>query len=117
MNQLIESLRQEGCDVDSALAICMDREDFYVRMLKMLADDKQMERLRLAVENRDSREIFEASHALKGMFANLGLTPLIQRNTPLVEESRRGGVEDAEANYQKLKEEYDRIVFLIRSLS
>jgi len=117
MDQLIKRLRQEGCDVNSALTICMDMEDFYVKMLKMLAGDKQMERLCLAVKNRDPREVFEASHALKGMFANLGLTPLTEQNTLLVEESRHGGLADVDKNYAALREKYDYFMDLVRTLS
>lgn len=114
MHPLIERLQQEGCNVEGALDTCMGMEDFYIKMLRMLASDGQMERLRAAVAAQDAREIFEASHALKGIYANLGLTPLLALDTPLVEKTRSGSLDGVNAMFRALQQRHNGFVQIIR---
>ena len=49
-----------------------------------------MERLRAAGETMDAAEIFEASHAMKGVCGNLGFDTLAEEAAALAEEFRAG---------------------------
>ena len=74
---------------DSAKRILqMDRliEKFIVRLL----DDKSFEKLQAARRSMDPTALFEASHAMKGVLANLGLDKLSSMASTVAEEFRPG---------------------------
>jgi len=81
----IESLRGFGANVDEGLARCMKNESFYLRMVKMACADGNFEKLSQAVEENDLQAAFEAAHALKGVLANLALTPIAAPVSALTE--------------------------------
>ncbi len=66
--------------------LAMDKliQKFIVKLL----DDKSFDRLKNA--NGDPKEIFEASHAMKGICANLGLDNLSAMASDISEEFRPG---------------------------
>lgn len=72
----IDNLRAYGADVDDGLKRCMNNEGFYLRLVGKTAGDPSFEQLRNAVEARDLERGFEIAHALKGVTANLSLTPI-----------------------------------------
>ena len=72
----IEKLIDYGADVKAGMEICMNNEEFYFRMINLMLADNQVENLQRAVEEGNLDEAFEAAHALKGVTANLGLTPI-----------------------------------------
>ena len=72
----IEALEAYGADVNAGLVRCMGMQDFYLKLVAMELKDENFERLDRALAARDTREAFEAAHALKGAVGNLGLTPL-----------------------------------------
>ncbi|MBR2755240.1 MAG: Hpt domain-containing protein [Lachnospiraceae bacterium] len=78
----IEKLIDYGADVKAGMEICMNNEEFYFRMINLMLADNQVENLQRAVEEGNLDEAFEAAHALKGVTANLGLTPI---RTPVTE--------------------------------
>ena len=78
----VEALRQHGAAVDEGLGRCFGNEEFYLRMVGMALDDKGFERLRTQIEAGDLDSAFETAHALKGVLANLSLTPILD---PVVE--------------------------------
>jgi len=78
----IDALKAYGANVQEGLARCMNNEAFYLRLVKMGANDANFRKLSDALANRDLAAAFEAAHALKGVLANLALTPVLQ---PVVE--------------------------------
>lgn len=98
MSQLMEQLKKEHCDVDGALKRCMDMEEVYMELLRMFAEDDAIDKLVKAQENQDVEDVFFQSHTLKGVYANLGITPLYNLDVPIVETSRAkrlDGLDDA----------------------
>lgn len=86
----IESLRSFGADVNEGLGRCMNNEGFYLRMVRMACADGNFEKLEKAVEENNLTAGFEAAHALKGVLANLSLTPLSGPVSELTERLRAG---------------------------
>ena len=84
----IEALEAYGADVKSGLARCMGMRDFYLKLVGMVLEDENFERLDRALAARDTREAFEAAHALKGAAGNLGLTPLYGPLSEITEKLR-----------------------------
>jgi len=72
----VQALKELGADTSEGLARCMNNEAFYLRMVGMGLADGGFEKLRAAIENDDLDAAFEASHALKGVMANLSLSPI-----------------------------------------
>ena len=81
----IEKLREYGADVDTGLALCMNNEDFYLRMVSMIISEASFEQLQKAIGENDLEEGFKAAHALKGVSGNLSLTPLYQKVVEITE--------------------------------
>ena len=103
-NQLLTILESEGCAVSNALQeTMMGKEAFYVKMLKNLEKNKSIQLLEEAFARKDVNACFEASHDLKGMYATLGLTPLVECCKPIVETARQGGMDGFEEAIPALK--------------
>ena len=73
----IEQLRDWGANVDEALVRCLNNEAFYLRLADKALQDPGFDRLKDAVGTGDLDKAFEAAHALKGVMANLALTPIL----------------------------------------
>ena len=78
----IEKLRDWGANVDEAMERCLNNEAFYLRLADKALQDPNFDRLKDAIGAGDLDKAFEAAHALKGVMANLALTPLL---TPVQE--------------------------------
>ena len=72
----IDALRAYGADVDDGLRRCMNNEGFYLKLVEKVASDPTVGQLKEAVEGGDLGRGFELAHALKGVTANLALTPV-----------------------------------------
>ena len=81
----------------------MGNEAFYVKMLKNLEKNKSLGLLEEAFARKDVTACFEASHDLKGMYATLGLTPLRECCSVIVEASRNGRMDGFEQAIPSLK--------------
>ena len=90
----MEGLREFGADVDEGLERCMGNEGFYLRMIGLAAQDKQIDKLVSLTEAGKLEEAFEVAHSLKGMYANLALTPISDPITEITEYLRKGTERD-----------------------
>lgn len=72
----IETLKEFGADVNEGLNRCMNNESFYLMLIGKALADNRLEQLEEQLSNKDLDGAFESAHALKGMYANLSLTPL-----------------------------------------
>ena len=86
----VETLRAWGANVDEALERCLGNEAFYLRLTEKALQDPSFDRLKEAVASGDLEKGFEAAHALKGVYANLALTPLYTPTAELTELLRGG---------------------------
>lgn len=95
----IEGLREFGADADGALGRCMNNEEFYLKHVNKALTDNSFEQLKEAIDSNDFDRAFETAHALKGVWGNLGLTPLYE---PVAEMT----------DHLRIKEERDYSVFI-----
>ena len=105
----VETLREFGADVDDGLARCMNREDFYLMLVSKAAEDNRLSLLAEQIEQKEYAAAFETAHAMKGMYANLSLTPLTKPVSEMTELLRRRTdtdysalIEEAEAQFSRL---------------
>lgn len=78
----IEDLKRYGANTDVAVSRLMGNEDFYLRLIPKVFDDRSFDLLYESIDNRDLTKAFEAAHSLKGVLGNLELTPLLK---PVIE--------------------------------
>lgn len=94
MGALLNELRERGCDVDGALARFLNKEDFYAKCYKKFLDDPSFAGLEEALRNKDADVAFRHAHTLKGLAANMGLTPIHDLAVKIVEPLRAGMYSD-----------------------
>ena len=98
----IDDLRQYGANVQEGMERCMNDESFYLMMVNMTLDEKNFDRLSESVKSGDRTAAFEAAHALKGITANVALSPLYEQIAALTEILRpaAGSLEGKEGDCQ-----------------
>ena len=72
----------------SAVKRILPSDALVEKFILRLIDEKSFERLKNAQASLDSKELFEAAHALKGICANLGLDALSAKASIIAEEFR-----------------------------
>lgn len=88
-----EALKAAEVDVDGAIAAFCNKEERYIKYLKLFNADDNFESLVIALENNDVREAFEHCHALKGVVGNLGFTKMFSGLYDACEILRNGSME------------------------
>ena len=88
----MDTLRAFGADAEEGLRRCVNNEGLYFRLVNLTVKDPNFQALPEALAQGDLKAGFEAAHALKGVLANLSLTPIL---APVVQitELLRGRVE------------------------
>lgn len=74
----IAQLQSWGADTQDALRRCLNNESFYLSLVRRAMQDASFEALPAAVCGGELDKAFELAHALKGMTANLSLTPVLR---------------------------------------
>ncbi|MCR4645961.1 MAG: Hpt domain-containing protein [Oscillospiraceae bacterium] len=108
----IEKLREYGADVDEGLARCMNMTDFYVSLVAKVLEDNRLPLLEKQIGEGNLDAAFETAHALKGMYANLSLTPLTKPVIEMTELLRNRTDTDYSALLSEAKKQFD----VLRSL-
>lgn len=109
MSTLLDELRAWGCDVDGAMERFMGDEELYQVCLHSVMSDKSFAGLKEALERNDVREAFDHAHTLKGVLANMGLTPMYDITVQIVEPLRAGSLEHLLPIYEELMQAKDRL--------
>ena len=118
MSDFKEIFEAYGADYSETIERFMGNEAFYMRMLGMLPDDENLEKLGVALETGNFSAAFEAAHTLKGVAGNLGLTPLYHAVCQMVEPLRMGeNRKDYEEMYQNIQNEFHNAEQLLHNLT
>lgn len=102
MSAFLDALSAWGCDVQGAMERMADDEDFYAECLQEVSDDPYFDRLKDALTKGDVRAAFDAAHTLKGVLANVGLTPMYNKIVEIVEPLRAGRGAGLDAQFSEL---------------
>ncbi len=105
----IEGLKACGVDVETGLARCLDKEDFYLNLIDMGIKDAHFEKLGEALAKKDYDEAFEQCHALKGLVGNLALEDLYQLVCQMTELLRNKTDTDYSPLYSQIMEMRNKI--------
>ncbi len=104
-----EKLIARGIPYEQVMERFVDDEDFYFDYLHQFTRDQYIHLLEQALEKGQPQEAFKAAHTLKGLMANLGLLPLVEEFSPLVETLRAGSLEGTEALFTSFQEAYQEL--------
>lgn len=105
VSALTDKLSAYGCNIDEAMGRFLNNEAFYAKCYGKFVADKCFDRLGESLKAGNVKGSFEAAHDLKGVSANMGITPVYELIVGMVEELRAGRMpEDAMEIYQKLME-------------
>lgn len=84
----IEKLEDFGANPKDGLSRCINNQELYFRLINKLVDDMTFDNLKMMIEKKNYDKAFELSHSLKGVLANLSLTPLYDIVYELTEKLR-----------------------------
>lgn len=113
MRAELEKLKSVGCDIDGALDRFLKDEDFYMECYDQVLVDENFEGLGEELKKHNVEAAFDCAHALKGVVANMGLTPIYDIVVELVEPLRQGTDEGLLPVYEKLlqkREEFKKML-------
>lgn len=105
----IAALKEYGANVEEGLARCINSEDFYLKMVNMAVADQKIYDLEKALADNDLDKAFEIAHAMKGMFANLSLTPILTPVDEMTELLRSRTQMDYSPLLAETKEQFERL--------
>lgn len=88
MNDFMTKMTMYGADVPAALNRLLDDAQLYERCVTAFTQDAGFAALQKAIADADYNEAFVQAHTLKGVAANLSLTPLLLAVSDLVEALR-----------------------------
>ena len=108
----IENLRAFGADVDDGLTRCMNKADFYLMLVGKVLGDERLTMLEQQIGAHDLDAAFETAHALKGLYANLSLTPLTKPVSEMTELLRSRTDTDYSALLAEAKAQYAKLCSL-----
>ena len=81
----IEKLNAFGADTAEGLERCYGNEALYLKLVNMILNETNFDKLEQALANNDLDTAFEAAHALKGVLGNLSLTPMYKISVEMTE--------------------------------
>lgn len=105
----LDDLKAYGANVDEGVMRCVNNPEFYLRMVKKAADDPSVADLENAINAGDLDQAFEIAHALKGVLANLALTPLCEPVSEMVELLRSRTETDYSGYIDSVKKKADEL--------
>ncbi len=111
-------LEENGADVEATLNRFMGNDAIYQKFLGKFPGDPNYANLGTNIESGNYEEAYKCAHALKGVVGNLGLTPIYEAVSTLVEELRNkanADVDAARANeeWQQIKIVYEKFIEII----
>ncbi len=108
----IDALNEFGADTKEGLTRCLNKEDFYIRMINLGLKDARFETLGESLKEENWESAFEQAHALKGVLGNLALTPLFKPVSELTEKLRAKEACDYQALYDEMMKKRTELLVL-----
>lgn len=111
-------LEENGADVEATLKRFMGNDAIYLKFLGKFPNDPNYANLGSNMESGNFEEAYKCAHALKGVVGNLGLTPIFDNVSVLVEELRNKTNAEVDAaaadeEWQKIKTVYEQFIGII----
>ncbi|MDO5559008.1 MAG: Hpt domain-containing protein [Oscillospiraceae bacterium] len=114
MNKKLINLKNAGCAIDSALDRTLNDDEFLLTCINQALVDNNFNDLGDALKKEDFKAAFEYSHTLKGILANVGLTPLYDIIVQIVEPLRKNNTANLTVKYNALIVEKQKLSLLTK---
>lgn len=113
-----QQLEENGADVEATLKRFMGNDAIYQKFLGKFPADPNYANLGSNIEAGAFEEAYKCAHALKGVVGNLGLTPIFDKVSDLVEELRNKAADEVDAAranemWQEIKTVYEKFIVII----
>ncbi len=95
------ALEEMGMNVDTTINRFMGNEALYLKFLNKFQADQSVANIQKYIAEQNTEEAFKSAHTLKGVAANLGLDPIAQYASDIVE-IFRGKTQFSEVDTDKL---------------
>ena len=105
----IDTLKAYGANVDEGVVRCMGNEQFYMKLVRKFLEDTRLDTLEQQLAQGDLDSAFETAHALKGMCANLAITPMTQPVSEMTELLRQRTQMDYSGLLAQAKEQFEKL--------
>lgn len=105
----ITVLQDWGADTDAAVRRFAGDVGLYKRFLLKFFQDETMKIMEASFTAQKWDKMLNGAHTLKGVTGNLGLMPLFDASTKIVEALRADDTETAGGFYKALKAAYEKI--------
>lgn len=102
-----------GCDTDAAVERVLGDEDMYVSFIRKYCTYEDIEKLDNLILSKKEEDAFALAHNMKGVYGNLGLTPIYDILCEVVELLRHGmkdGIQDKMMELHDAREELEEIL-------
>ena len=76
MKVFLNDLQDQGCHIEKALERFFYDEELYVQCYSKLMGSEEFELLQKKVKSQEKEDGLKVTHSLKGVLANLELTPM-----------------------------------------
>lgn len=113
MNEWKIRLIQADVDVEDAIRRFVNKEDRYIKYLKMFGSGSDLHNFLVALDREDVAAAFDICHTLKGVAGNLGFARVYQYSAEACEILRAGSMEGVRELVEAMKPNYDEIVEII----
>lgn len=118
MSALLEKLKAMGCaedDLNHAMERFLNNEGFYERCFIKYLNDKSFTELGECLARNEAAAAFEQAHTLKGVTANMGITPVYEEVVIIVESVRNRETvpEGLDAHYGKIMNYYEHLKAMV----
>ncbi len=113
------ALEEMGMDVNNTVKRFMGNETLYLKFLNKFQADQSVANIQQYIAEQNAEEAFKSAHTLKGVAANLGLDPIAQHASDIVE-LFRGKTQFSEVDTdrldtvnEELKSKYEALMKLL----
>lgn len=116
MSDRRQNLIAYGVNYAEVMERFVDDEDLDFDCLMMFIDDPAFEGLRKSVADQDYVSAFDYAHSLKGVAGNLGLTPLYNIISQIVEPLRNRDYSDLPAQWKAVQTAREELKILLGAM-
>lgn len=109
------TLQKAGVDTEGAVRRFSGNAGLYERFLRKFLSDATFAEVTDAFEKEDAEAALAATHTLKGVTANLGLTTLYDISSKMVSLIRDNKFGEAAGKYPELKAAYEEICGILKN--
>lgn len=113
MNKFLK-LEEWGADIDTALIRFAGDEKLYLECVEIFISDEAFMKLKDAMKRKSFSDAFIQAHTLKGVAGNLGLNPLFNSISELVEKLRYEDYENINQFYSNVMKYYQEFIEIVK---